>query len=314
MAHNSRNFYIKKIKILDDYGYQHGYDEYLTDQGIYDTIGNHKERYTAELERLYNKKDESFENKIFDLKDMKKYAGKRQKGQGSFVNMDAGNVEKGIKAFNNSMGAGADADTGEGIGESMITRQSIRDFIGNKNEGSIKAGTTKDRDDLLRELKLLGFTTEVSATSSSTFRIDYYKKLNEEVETSFTVIHGPNEEEVDVEVFMDNIKAREFVKSLPENHYVEIIRNKVSDDGDTSEETIDNLNESFEDEHLGGSSKFYNIYFKVGNETTGTDYSVFEEKDVDGAIDLLIKDLKTKYRKHFKKDNKGFDLEVELRL
>ena len=52
------------------------------------------------------------------LKDMQDYAKKRQKGIGAFVNLDAGDVEKGNAMFNNATDVGSAPASG-GMGEDL---------------------------------------------------------------------------------------------------------------------------------------------------------------------------------------------------
>lgn len=57
----------------------------------------------------------TFSTNYGDLKDRQKYHKKKQKGMSPFMNRDAGNVEKGIEAFNNASSSSS-AQGGESTG------------------------------------------------------------------------------------------------------------------------------------------------------------------------------------------------------
>lgn len=65
---------------------------------------------TTTLDIILSKEENLTEEN--ELKRMKKYADKRQKGLGAFVKLDAGNVEKGIEMFNAAASGNTSGDTG----------------------------------------------------------------------------------------------------------------------------------------------------------------------------------------------------------
>lgn len=116
-------FLKQKLEILRDYAERHSWEDKIKENGITQTVDDWFNQYRDELRDLYNEEskmnlDEGlFRESKNPLKDAAKKHRRKQKGLSpfSYLNPNAGDVEKNIAFFNHAMGS----DGVEGIGESI---------------------------------------------------------------------------------------------------------------------------------------------------------------------------------------------------
>lgn len=70
------------------------------------------------------------------------------------------------------------------------------------------------------------------------------------------------------------------------------------------------IKENFEEERIGETTVAYNIFVQNKDETTGTDFSVFDKNEYISAIDGAVDEIKKIAKKY---EDKGFDIELTIK-